>query len=411
MKTKITLLALLITMLSFAQNGINYKAVIKDGSGNVVAGNLIEVQFNILRGGVAQTNVYSEKHTPTTDANGLIILNIGEGAVISGSPAFSTINWGSDDHFLNVKVNTGSGLTDMGTTEFKTVPYALSSEDNQWVVNGTSIRTKNFGNVGIGENNPTAKLDVNGNMKLQYGAAVNEFSTDGNLTGNSNTAVPTESAVKTYVGNNTFWSPSGTNIVNANSGKVGIGTSNPTSKLHILSPFSYPALSLESFGDDRAILRFSKNGSTFSWDQVSGIRTNDASGTMSFYYNNNNVMTLRGDGKVGINTFNPTKALDVVGDVKVSGELNRPSTGLANMVPIAYGTFLNTEIYNGSGNFTITETAGDNFIIRINGEYLTERDYMIIIVDPRKQTDYQINSGFIIVNQPENHVYFIVYKP
>jgi len=38
-------------------------------------------------------------------------------------------------------------------------------------------------------------------LNLQNGATVNEFSTDGTLAGNSNTAVPTEQAVKTYVDN------------------------------------------------------------------------------------------------------------------------------------------------------------------------------------------------------------------
>ena len=38
-----------------------------------------------------------------------------------------------------------------------------------------------------------------GSIGAQLGASINEFSTDGTLSGNSTTAVPTESAVKTYV--------------------------------------------------------------------------------------------------------------------------------------------------------------------------------------------------------------------
>ncbi len=79
MKTRITLvLAFLITSISFAQQGINYKALIKDSSGNVVANDLIQVQFTILQG-AGLTNVYQETHTPTTDANGIVIVTIGEG--------------------------------------------------------------------------------------------------------------------------------------------------------------------------------------------------------------------------------------------------------------------------------------------------------------------------------------------
>lgn len=120
--------ALLISVLCFSQNGINYKALIKDGSGNVVANQMITVQFSILTG-IAQTNVYQETHTPITDINGVVIINIGEGTVDSGD--FSIIDWGSNEHFLNVKINTGAGLTDMGTTQFKSVPYANFAEDTR----------------------------------------------------------------------------------------------------------------------------------------------------------------------------------------------------------------------------------------------------------------------------------------
>jgi len=45
----------------------------------------------------------------------------------------------------------------------------------------------------------SADLTVSGSLDLSTGASVNEFSTDGTLADASNTAVPTEAAVKTYV--------------------------------------------------------------------------------------------------------------------------------------------------------------------------------------------------------------------
>ncbi|NEO02117.1 MAG: formylglycine-generating enzyme family protein, partial [Moorea sp. SIO3I7] len=57
------------------------------------------------------------------------------------------------------------------------------------------------GNVGIGTDNPTAKLEVKGDLKLEFGEAVNEFSSDITLADNSNQAVPTQLAVKNYVDN------------------------------------------------------------------------------------------------------------------------------------------------------------------------------------------------------------------
>ncbi|TYB76452.1 tail fiber domain-containing protein [Bizionia myxarmorum] len=136
-------LILLISYTAIAQNGINYKAIIKDANGNIIANDLISVQFTILQG-VAQTNVYQEIRTPTTDANGIIIINIGEGTPVSGT--FNAIDWASDTTFLNTKINTGAGLVDMGTTEFKTVPYALHAETAAVANNVSGLEIINEGN-------------------------------------------------------------------------------------------------------------------------------------------------------------------------------------------------------------------------------------------------------------------------
>jgi len=67
--------------------------------------------------------------------------------------------------------------------------------------NGVSRLTiSGNGNVGIGEAVPAAKLDVNGDLILQNGTSINEFSTDDTLAGDSDDAVPTEQTVKAHVG-------------------------------------------------------------------------------------------------------------------------------------------------------------------------------------------------------------------
>ena len=71
MKAIYTLLvALLISITTFAQQGINYKAIIKDANGNVLAGTFMNVQFTIHQSSATGTIVYQEDHNYTTDANG-----------------------------------------------------------------------------------------------------------------------------------------------------------------------------------------------------------------------------------------------------------------------------------------------------------------------------------------------------
>ncbi|MEM5565198.1 tail fiber domain-containing protein [Psychroserpens sp. AS72] len=213
MKSKITLLVFCISLLSYAQQGINYKALVKDGSGNVVANQAIDVQFIILEN---VTNVYQETHSPTTDANGLIIVYIGEGTT---SDDFSSIAWVTDDHFLNVQINTGSGFIDMGTTQFMAVPYALQAEKAANVTglealdegNGIGYRIvgrdpENYDNIGedaVDLSTSTILSSVNGASGYISTAIGNRTTASGGYStaiGNSTTASGTYS---TAIGNST----------------------------------------------------------------------------------------------------------------------------------------------------------------------------------------------------------------
>jgi hypothetical protein len=156
---------------------INYKAIIRDNTGAILANDLVIVQFGILQG---NTNVYTENHTPTTDANGLIVLNIGEGTLLSGD--FTTIDWAAADHFLNVQINTGGGLVDMGTTQFLSVPYALHAQIAENTMGledidegngiGWRLKDRNPDNYGtIGEN--AIDLSTNTSPNTNRGATGN----------------------------------------------------------------------------------------------------------------------------------------------------------------------------------------------------------------------------------------------
>lgn len=153
---------------SSAQNGINYKALVKDDLGNVIAEESIAVEFSILLGSSTGNIVYQETHQPTTNSNGIVIVNIGEGTPITGT--FSNIDWDSDSHFLNVKIDIGAGLVDLGTSEFAAVPYALSSANVSGLEaldegNGLGWRLidrdpANYGNIGLSAADLSTSFDV-----------------------------------------------------------------------------------------------------------------------------------------------------------------------------------------------------------------------------------------------------------
>ena len=130
MKPKILFLsAFFISLFTFAQQGINYKAALKDASGNPLATTLT-VTFTMHSTSATGTVVYSEQHTGVTpDANGIIIVTIGTGTPTTGT--FSTIDW-SVNYFLNTTITYGTPpvttTVDLGTTQFMTVPYTKHAE-------------------------------------------------------------------------------------------------------------------------------------------------------------------------------------------------------------------------------------------------------------------------------------------
>jgi len=254
MKTKLCMLfTLLFSIVTIAQNGINYKAVVKDGSGNIIANDLISVQFTVIETSAVGTTVYQESHTPTTDNNGVIVVNIGEGTPLSGT--FENIDWANDLHFLNVQVNTGSGLVDLGTTEFKDVPYAIAASkvklpyfDRKNTASTTAafhVHNDNtnatFGIVGTtgtdGASIPANRAGVFGystNAHGVYGRSENSFYAG--VQGVSNSAEGV--GVQGYgfgggVGGHFYTTSVGIAALTTGRGNVGIGIDEPEYKLHV----------------------------------------------------------------------------------------------------------------------------------------------------------------------------------
>lgn len=151
-KMKLLVLAMMFSpVLMWAQqDGINYQAAVRDGSGVLITNQAVATTFKIRQGTVVGTIVYEETHNPMTNDYGLINVVIGEGSVVSGT--FDAIDWGSDTYFIDIAID-GNNL---GAFELKSVPYAHHSKSM------TNIRANQpTGDVKITSEDSHATLYIN----------------------------------------------------------------------------------------------------------------------------------------------------------------------------------------------------------------------------------------------------------
>jgi len=131
---KISLLFAIVLAVSILSaqtpQGIKYQAVVRDNAGNVITNHNVSFRISILQGSEAGAAIYVETYSPVPQTNqfGLVNLNIGKGVASTG--VFASINWGADDYFLKIEIDTngGSTFTHMGTSQLLSVPYALYAE-------------------------------------------------------------------------------------------------------------------------------------------------------------------------------------------------------------------------------------------------------------------------------------------
>lgn len=119
--------ACLITALSFGQapQFFNYQANVRTASGIVVSYKNVSFDIYILQGGCSGNIIYEETQTAKTSDMGIVNLQIGNGAVKSGS--MSAINWGGGLYFIKIAFDISGGTNYMtyGCSQLVSVPYAL----------------------------------------------------------------------------------------------------------------------------------------------------------------------------------------------------------------------------------------------------------------------------------------------
>lgn len=207
-KALLVVIPLILTSQVQAQvpEAINYQAVVRDGNGDLMMNQQVDVTFIIRSSSASGTIVLEEEHNAvTTNPFGLVSLQIGTGTTVTGS--LVAIDFTSDSHWLEVEVDGNS----VGTQQLVTVPYALLARDV--------------------ENDAVEDADADATNELQFLSINNDtvFLTNGGFV-----KLPPPST-------DADWQTSGNYVYNL-SDSVGIGTSAPTDRLDVIGRLGVDSL-------------------------------------------------------------------------------------------------------------------------------------------------------------------------
>jgi hypothetical protein len=307
---------------------------------------------------------------------------------------------------LTATATDGLTVYDVTTKSFwfyngNTADWTVLATGNNWLNNGTNIYNGNTGNVGIGTSSPEHELDVRGTLFLR--------SSHGSLRiGYPNSNQWRFSTMNGGQDLQLHSSTNGVDFVNrlyfdGNNGNVGIGllesTGLPTAKLHVVGMGNSSG---NDSGTDPILKLKITNDFNFGWE-----RFENADGTKSFshrydffsgaasnsyrlYYGTDNLFSVTGTGRFGLNVSAPEdllhlRPLTITGDVyaRISS-----TTGLAGL-----------RLQNNLGDWSVyTNEFSKLFIGYSPDNYVTNNQ--VIIAEPNgadynfmPSTTNQVNLG------------------
>ena len=150
MRRLLTIIAILfvnIIALAQAPSKMSYQAVIRSNN-TLVVSTQIGMRVSIIKDSATGLSVYQETYNPqpTTNANGLVSVEIGGGNPSFG--LFENIDWSAATYFVKIEtdITGGTNYTNVSVSQLLSVPYALNAKSSSMV---TGIVPVSKGGTGV----------------------------------------------------------------------------------------------------------------------------------------------------------------------------------------------------------------------------------------------------------------------
>ncbi|RME46838.1 MAG: hypothetical protein D6795_14905, partial [Deltaproteobacteria bacterium] len=245
------------------------------------------------------------------------------------------------------------------------------------------------GKIGVGTASPTQKLHVSGNLRVT-GAYYDSSNTSGS---NGQVLTSTGSGTK-WMNVSSFadsdWVVAGSNMYAGVSGRVGIGTSGPATKLEVRDS-TWPQIRATGSGTHAAIqlsrsaLNAGENMVSFGTAGANTWEIYNPTGTDNrldiWRSGHGTIISFQNTGRVGVGTTSPTQLLHVAGNIRVTGAYYDSSNSAGSNGQILLSTGSSTKWVNPgtlSGSYILNQFSSAqaaNFYIagqgRVNGNFVT----------------------------------------
>jgi hypothetical protein len=324
---------------AFTYQGLLYDA-------NHVADGLYDFQFKLYDANSNGNQVGSDVNKADVDViDGYFTVELDFGSVVFDGNAV----------WLQIGVRAGEQsdpctyTTLVPRQEVTPAPHALfaktAGSDNDWMVSGNDMYSIPSGNVGVGTASPSKKLHVNGQGRFDGALFFGAEGDAGTFTwGASEFIVKAQSGKSFSLGSN---NTAGSLVIDT-SGNVGIGTTNPDSKLKVVGAIHSTSGGFK-FPDGTS--QTSAAGDGYSLDAADGSPTD--------------VVYVDNYGNVGIGTINPDTKLKVIGTIHSEtggfkfpdGSTQTSAAGDGYSLDAADGSPTNVVYVDNSGNVGIGTTS------------------------------------------------------
>ena len=347
-------------LMSQVPMGISHQMVIRNAQGELLTNRQIGIKVSILRVIAVKgsyfpvTEVYSETHTLTSNANGLVFFVIGQGGNKVGT--LSGIDWTQFPYLVQTEVDPdgGTNYTIAGTADLLSVPYAFYAaksgspkpggigdgivqfrSGNEFGGDGEFFWDNTQKRLGIGTNSPSRKLSLHGGTGSVYMNFLNNTTgpnyDDGLMVGITNT----DAFIWNYENTPLQFATNNLNrMVITSAGNVGIGTTTPAQRLvvdgnaHFTGPVGIgitntdasAPLRLSSTSTTRTAIFLENTTSENYAIQTVGSGVAGRVGNFEVWRTGTGggpVLTIKPTGDVGIGTNAPAAKLHVVGTTKL----------------------------------------------------------------------------------------------